>query len=60
MIYDDPTWGKLWQVWHPESEETQKIPFGKLTKNNGKSPSLVKSTIIGPLSIAMLNYQRVD
>jgi len=36
------------------------VPSGKHTKNYGKSPSLIgKSTINGPFSIAMLNYQRV-
>jgi hypothetical protein len=38
-----------------------KIPSGKHTKNYGKSPFLIgKSTINGPFSIAMLNYQRVQ
>ena len=36
------------------------VPSGKLTVCYGKSPSLIgKSTINGPFSIAMLNYQRV-
>ena len=36
------------------------IPSGKHTKNYGKSQFLMgKSTINGPCSIAMLNYQRV-
>ena len=36
------------------------LPSGKRTKNYGKSPFLIgKSTIIGPFSIAMLNYQRI-
>jgi len=35
-------------------------PFGKRLHSYWKSPSLIgKSTINGPLSIAMLNYQRV-
>jgi hypothetical protein len=37
------------------------LPSGKHTKNYGKSPFLIgKSTIHGPCSIAMLNYQRVE
>ena len=36
------------------------LPSGKHTKNYGKSPfGIGKSTINGPFSIAMLNYQRV-
>ena len=36
------------------------LPSGKLTVCYGKSQSLIgKSTINGPCSIAMLNYQRV-
>ena len=37
------------------------IPSGKHTKDYGTSPFLMdKSTINGPFSIAMLNYQRVN
>ena len=37
-----------------------RVTFGKHTKNYGKSACLMgKSTINGPFSIAMLNYQRV-
>ena len=37
------------------------LPSGKLTVCYGKSPfSMGKSTINGPFSMAMLNYQRVD
>ena len=36
------------------------IPSGKLSHNYGKSPcSMGKSTINGPFSIVILNYQRV-
>jgi hypothetical protein len=36
------------------------LPSGKHTKNYGKSQfSMGKSTINGPFSIAMLNYQSV-
>ena len=36
------------------------LPSGKHTKNYGKSPFFIgKSTINGPFSIAMLNYQMV-
>jgi hypothetical protein len=41
-------------------QKTSDVPSGKHTKNYGKSPFLMgKSTINGPFSIAMLNYQRV-
>ena len=37
------------------------LPSGKRLHSYGNSPSLIgKSTINGPFSIAMLNYQRVQ
>jgi len=46
--------------WDLRKDEEQ-VPSGKLAKNYGKSQFLIgKSTINGPFSIAMLNYQRVN
>jgi len=43
-----------------ENHPPMALPSGKHTKNYGKSPFLIKqSTINGPFSTAMLNYQRV-
>ena len=51
MSVDKPWFGRLQQ---------NTVPSGKRLHNYGKSPCLRgKSTIHGPCSIAMLNYQRV-
>ena len=52
---------KSWNHQDQIYENSNSIPSGKLTKDHGKSQCLMgKSTISMAISIAMLNYQRVN
>ena len=51
--------GKI-MISHKLEHDNMMLPSGKRAHNDGKSPSLIgKSSINGPFSIAMLDYQRV-